>query len=785
MLEFVNPWLLWGALLGVVPVVIHFLQRRSWNEVDWGAMLFLQAAVKRRQRQSQVESLLLLSVRCLIPILAALALSQPIISGFDGGTTPRLPRHWIFVIDRSASMQTQQEGIAYFDAARDVILRTLDRARPVDRYSLLGLSSISDAEIVAQPTRDREEFANVVRRMEPTLEELRGSPVLFELPARIRQHSRGVRTEVVILSDFARSDWDGSPDAASGVHAQLGEIARIAEVSLVDVVEDPVDNAGVIAVRVVGINARPETPGVGEDGGEGESATITIRDATNEEIDSVTPGLLSVNQPAMVLVTLERHQTVPHGDTRLVADEQTRQVQVVVEGREIYGGNVTLPAGKSVELQVRWTPPRPGPHRIMVTMSPDALTVDDVRHCVVDVEDRLDVLLIDGAPQFKAARFVELALNPWREASRTASVAGPQLEVTAAGVEQLLTARFEHFDVIVLCDVPVLTESVVSRLARFVESGGGLIMGLGEEVDLEAWSRWAFAAEGLSELELVEAVGDPELLDEPFRIAMDQPDHPVLQRFVANPQAGLQTSRLHRYVQVKIPSESTASTVLTVDTGDPLLIEQQLGRGRCLIVTTSLDDRWGSWALWPSFVPLVHEMVSYVAAGGLVEQSLLIGAVYHPWLPDDSQTIWTAEGPDLRPVPMRTAFGSRGIQAEVGPLLQSGIYELSMDSEIDAAEFIAVNVAPDEGRMTPADREVLNRISDRVSVHTARSWQTSAQVSADTTDLESLLARRLLAVVLCLLLIEPVLARQFRIGVALLLAMSAAIVLQFVITLLR
>ncbi len=788
MLEFVNPWLLWGALLGVVPVVIHFLQRRSWKEVDWGAMLFLQAAVKRRQRQSRVESLLLLSVRCLIPILAALALSQPIISGLDGGPAARLPRHWIFVVDRSASMQTIVDGRTYFDAARDAILRTLDRARPSDRFSLLGLSSISDAEIVGQPTRDRDEFAGVVRRLDPTLEETRGSTVLFELPERIRQHSPSVRTEVVVLSDFPRADWDDEPSSTNAIRERLAEIAGI---SLVNVVNQAVENAGVTEVHVESTRVLVRSDAEASSGGDEPSmpavqqATIHVvgeADATQPE--SLPTTIMSVNQPATVFVTLERRGTATSPDA--ADDTQDREVQVSVEGREIFGSRVTLPAGKRVELRIPWTPTRPGMHRVSVTMSSDALAVDDVRHCVIDVEDRIDVLVIDGAPHVEAAKFVELALNPWREASRTATVTGPLLEVTTGGIERLLHGNLEDFDVVILCDIPVLSELDVSRLARFVESGGGLILGLGEAAHLDAYSRSAFASDGLSELELGEAVGDPELLEEPYRIVMDQPDHPVLLRFAAHPRAGLQTSRLHRYIPVTLPATSTASAVLSVNTGDPLMIEQRLGRGRCLIITTSLDDRWGSWVLWPSFVPLVHEMVTYVAAGALEQQSLRVGDMYRRWLPDDSQQArLVVEGPDLRAEPLRTVFSSRGMQSEVGPLLLTGFYELSTTDIEEPPEFLAVNVAADEGQTTQADLEGLNRISERLQVHSARSWQSIARVSSDSTDFESLLARRLLAVVLCLLLIEPILARTFRVGVALLLAMSATIVLQFVLTLLR
>lgn len=783
MLDFVNPWLLWGALLGAVPLVIHFLQRRNWNEVDWGAMLFLQAAAKRRQRQSRVESLLLLGVRCLIPIVVAIALAQPIFSGFSSSPSGRSPRLWVFVVDRTASMQTEVDGRSYFDAARDAVLRALDQARPGDSFMLLGLSGVSDSGIVSEPTFDREEFARVVRGLEPTLEGNVNRDVLIDLPERIRQSKQA---RVVILSDFPADDWEH----AGGIHEQLAEIAALANVSLINVAGGPVDNSGVISLRVEPHTvsraaAQDDESAPSADSElttEAEGVTVQTLDEADAEPQTAPPAIVSVNQPAVIAVRLRRHET-PAADSPPSTSDKTN-VQVAVDGIEIHGSSIHLPAGELVELRVPWTPARPGSHRVAVTLSSDALAADNARHCVVDVEDRLDVLIIDGAPHVPASRFVELALNPWREASQTATAAGPLLEVTTAGIERLSLGDFSAFDVVVLCDVPVLSDADVARLLAFVESGGGLIVGLGDAAGLDSYARRAFVEEGLCELDVGEAVGDPEVLEEPFQIVMNQPGHPVLVRFAAHPLAGLQTARLHRYVQLEIPETSSANVILSLNTGDPLLIEQKLGRGRSLVLSTALDDRWGSWVLWPSFVPLIHEMVTHAATGNLQEQSLNVGDMYRRWLPDGALTLrYQIESPDLETSALRTSFGIAGLQGEAGPLLLPGIYEVtSSDVEADS-EYVAVNVSAAESEAAGADLDAIDRISNRIHIHSVQSWQRSARITSETTDLESILARWLLAVVLCLLLIEPVLARRFRVGVILLLALSATIATQFVMML--
>jgi hypothetical protein len=45
---FVSPAVLGWLALGAIPVLIHWLFRRRYREVTWGAMQFLHAAVRKQ-----------------------------------------------------------------------------------------------------------------------------------------------------------------------------------------------------------------------------------------------------------------------------------------------------------------------------------------------------------------------------------------------------------------------------------------------------------------------------------------------------------------------------------------------------------------------------------------------------------------------------------------------------------------------------------------------------------------------------------------------------------------
>ncbi len=79
---FTLPWL---AVAGVVcvglPVAVHLWSRSRRRRADWGAMRFLQLAYRKQRRRLQMERWVLLAARCLLVVLAGLALAGPLVGG--------------------------------------------------------------------------------------------------------------------------------------------------------------------------------------------------------------------------------------------------------------------------------------------------------------------------------------------------------------------------------------------------------------------------------------------------------------------------------------------------------------------------------------------------------------------------------------------------------------------------------------------------------------------------------------------------------------------------------
>src|SRR5829696_1323781 len=71
-----NAAMMAGLAAVAIPVVIHLLNRRRYDVVDWGAMQFLQVSETTRRRML-IEELLLLLLRMGLIALMVLALAAP------------------------------------------------------------------------------------------------------------------------------------------------------------------------------------------------------------------------------------------------------------------------------------------------------------------------------------------------------------------------------------------------------------------------------------------------------------------------------------------------------------------------------------------------------------------------------------------------------------------------------------------------------------------------------------------------------------------------------------
>ena len=222
---------------------------------------------------------------------------------------------------------------------------------------------------------------------------------------------------------------------------------------------------------------------------------------------------------------------------------------------------------------------------------------------------------------------------------------------------------------------------------------------------------------------------------------------------------------ISRYARVKPRPEGNWQVILPFSTGDPAILERSIGRGRAVLITTSLNDSWGHWVLWPSYVPLVNRLLQHSLEGRLRSDPVQVGTPIREVFPEP------VTGTVLLP-------GAQSVDAHVETTDQetallwpetgiAGIYQLLTGPPVNRRKSFAVNPDPPESDPRSLTPESLRR---GLLAGTAFDWVTDIrEISRETgtpATGQTTYARPLIGGVIALLFVEILMAWRSRWGVA-------------------
>jgi len=639
---FLNPWLLLGLAGVLVPVVLHMMRRRSAKPLDWGAMRFLFDTVALRRRRMEWEDMLLMAARCLLVALLALAVARPFVP-------PDSAIPWLFVLPLALL------GLAVFGASFVVSgtkWRWLTRGAAVFLLLMAGCLILIEHRLNLRrfQTSGGRDMALVIDASSSMTIRRAGGRTAFEEAVEeavelVKEAPRGTAF-TVILGGPAPEQMTGTPlthraDVIEVLESlrPVGGLFRAHDalgVSLLNLSRG--SHAGKeILVFTDGqrLGWRLESPSAWTSFGK----ALEGMPRPPKLVMRTLPPPASLRNLAVSSLTLSRELVGTDREVAIrVTVENTGTEAVTPEPLEVTaGGRALEPVGlgqlapgqrETVEFRHRFE--EPGPAVVEARLeAADDLAADDRRQLVVSVRERLPVLLVDGnaAGGFfeRAAGFTALALAPSAALLRGEDAGDSHLMAprVVAGPDVASVGDFDAFGVVVLADVARLPEGTARRLASFAAGGGGLLILAGLRAEADFYNLWSGPDGEVAPL----WVGGFEVDDEGLFPAPQTFAHESLALFKDERESDLGEATLtgcRRTERVK----RGGSVAARLSNGEPLLAARNYGRGRIMMATAGFDARSGNLPTRRSFVPMVHELVSWLAGAG--EVSLNVEAGWRP-----------------------------------------------------------------------------------------------------------------------------------------------------------
>ena len=174
-----------------------------------------------------------------------------------------------------------------------------------------------------------------------------------------------------------------------------------------------------------------------------------------------------------------------------------------------------------------------------------------------------------------------------------------------------------------------------AALTRYVEAGGGLFISVGDRVDVDAWNQTMKAVlpqplglkRSAAALPGAHPEGETVDLRPAERLAPIDRRHPLLAAFPAKGE-GLASARFFQFMLLgPMPDAPGRRIVLRYESGAPALVDAEIGRGRVLLLTTTVDREWTDLPIRPGFLPLVQEAARYLAGApsGEATAAIIVG----------------------------------------------------------------------------------------------------------------------------------------------------------------
>jgi hypothetical protein len=428
-------------------------------------------------------------------------------------------------------------------------------------------------------------------------------------------------------------------------------------------------------------------------------------------------------------------------------------VQLSIDGQNKEQKLATVPPRGETSVSFQTRVSQAGPHTGQVSLKKEGLAGNAVADFTLHAQDKLRVLVVDGDPQTALVQsesfFLSRALNP--AGDRDSSMFLP----TVILPEALNSVALDSYQAVVLCNVATLPDGFAANLQNFVRQGGGLLIFAGDKIQPDSYNQ---KLAQIAPAELREKKTGAEANGE--KINKIDAAHPALQN-LADPilLESLKSSRVWGYMRA---SARVKSALISLANGDPLLLEQSVGAGRVILVTTSADRDWTDLPLKTAYLPLLQSLTQHLAGGkrGNLDAGIAVNTAKEISLPPAlvGKSLRVAK-PDKQDTEVPITGEKDRALATINENDRAGIYRLSLPSgmpkDSNAPQIYAVNRPFLESRLEEiSERELQAKL---------------APIRAEVIPIEALkeggkrtdLALPLLALLIVTLLLEGWLGQRF------------------------
>jgi hypothetical protein len=689
MLTLLSPLLIWGTLLGAIPIIIHLLNRRRFRRVEWAPMHYLRLTIQRNRRRIQFEQLLLLLLRIALIVILFFYLARPLLNptGLEtwlgsGGRTSQ-----VVLIDDSLSMGYSSGDSTAFSRAKEAAGSLVNSIRAQDRCTIVTTSAARVPVVHEVEGTRRDELLAAVNSVPLTATHAAWPAVLEGVDEVVRSCTYPTK-QLTILTDSRKAGWDRSVTSTARRWLEDG-----------------------LRVRIVDV-------------GDEEATNLALQ------------GLVPLDRTILAGAASRWEAVIRNDSPRVIAGAKA-VLRVDDKPIELRLPEIAPHQVSRVPLSVQF--PGSGPHEFSLQLPDDALPGDNQHWAAMAVKDSLLIRLVDGEPSTESfGSEIDYLAAPLSIGIGAAEA----WRVEAVQDQDFLSARLETPDVLVLANVASITPEEAERLNQMVNDGMGLLIFTGAKLDVGLYNDLLFRQSNK-----ILPCPLKTLSDETIHGVFIEPLHPSpLEKLLELKASALERVTARQIMTVDEPAEGVQVRVLARwnnPARSPAVIERIKGDGRVLLWTTTADRAGNDWPIEPSFVLAVREAVRGTARPTPMGNTITAGERMQRVVQTSQQVSKVSLSPPgggepvaLSAVPKEESPGKEApsMVIAVPDTRRAGIYRISWDegSTGTQGDIYAANPDPRESVLERIEAPELKSFLSPLEVEVIRARNNEGNIFSST-----------------------------------------------------
>lgn len=208
-MSFLNPWaLIFGLLAAGTPFVIHFLTKPRPKAKPLSTIRFVFESIQQRRSRHRLRDFLVLLLRVLAIAMIALAIARPQWrESVIASPNSEVDIARVVILDVSQSMEAGRGGNQPIERSRAVADRYLQQQTGL--VAGLILTAASAEPVFDQFSANFAVLRQTVRNVQPKPQSANAMSAINIAADLLSKTDERMKRELVVISDFQRSDWGG------------------------------------------------------------------------------------------------------------------------------------------------------------------------------------------------------------------------------------------------------------------------------------------------------------------------------------------------------------------------------------------------------------------------------------------------------------------------------------------------------------------------------------------------------------------------------------------------